>query len=188
MMLIGLLLCALLLASPAAAQDYESPPRIATHRDGDGGRAAASMDVRAPPSVVWNILSDCEHARRYIRELISCQVVERGAGWDVREHRLRGWPIKPVLRSISRVTLEPNRRIAFHRVGGDWTRSEGEWRLTPIDGGSGTHVEYDLDAAIPTPWPASWAQALLVTRMRSSLNALRREAEQEAANANRRAN
>jgi hypothetical protein len=33
----------------------------------------------------------------------------------------------------SRVTLEADRRLAFHSIGGDWARSDGEWRLTPID-------------------------------------------------------
>lgn len=179
-MRLGLIFCALLLASPAGAQNYEADPVVSAQRVGDGGRAAAIMDVRAPPPVVWEILSDCENARRYIRELISCQVIDRGAGWDVREHRLRGWPLKPVLRSVSRVTLEPNRRIAFHRISGDWTRSEGEWRLTPIDGGRGTRVEYALDAAIRTPLPASWAHSVFISRMRTSLHALRREAERTA--------
>lgn len=115
-----------------------------------------------------------------MRELISCRILERGEGWDVREHRVRGWPMKPVLRNVSRVTMEPNRRLAFHRLEGDWTRSEGEWRLTPIDGGRGTHVEYELDAAIASPFPSSWTQAVLVRRMRTSLLDLRREAERTA--------
>ena len=135
------------------------------------------MDVRAPPQAVWAILNDCVNARRYMRELISCRVLERGDGWDIREHRVRGWPLKPVLRSVSRITLEPNRRLAFRRVEGDWTRSDGEWRLRPIDGGEGTHVEYELDAAIRSPFPASWTQSVLVGRIRASLQGLRREAE-----------
>jgi hypothetical protein len=119
-----------------------------------------------------------------MRELISCRVLERGDGWDVREHRVRGWPLKPVLRSVSRITLEPNRRLTFHRLEGDWSRSDGEWRLTPIDDGRGTHVEYELDAAIPSPFPASWTQSVLIGRMRASLLDLRREAERMGAHAN----
>lgn len=177
----GLILLALLFAAPAAAQNYEAPPQVWAQRDGDGGRASASMDVHAPPEAVWNILSDCANAGRYMRELISCRVLDRGPGWDVREHRVRGWPLKPVLRNVSRITLEPNRRLTFQRLEGDWTRSNGEWRLTPIDNGRGTHVEYELDAAIPSPFPGSWTQAILVGRMRTSLLALRREAERAAA-------
>jgi uncharacterized protein YndB with AHSA1/START domain len=177
-------LCVLLLAGEASAQNYTATPVVNAHRDGNGGRAAASMDVHAPPAAVWEILSDCPNARRYMRELISCRVLERGDGWDVREHRVRGWPLKPVLRSVSRITLEPNRRLTFHRLEGDWSRSDGEWRLTPIDDGRGTHVEYELDAAIPSPFPASWTQSVLIGRMRASLLDLRREAERMGAHAN----
>lgn len=179
----GLFFLALLFATPAGAQSYSAPPQVSAQRNGDGGRASASMDVHAPPQAVWDILSDCTNAGRYMRELISCRVLDRGQGWDVREHRVRGWPLKPVLRSVSRITLEPNRRLTFHRLDGDWSRSEGEWRLTPIDGGRGTHVEYELDAAIPSPFPGSWTQSVLIGRMRASLLALRREAERVAARA-----
>lgn len=179
-MRIYLFLLALLAASPALPQDYNAPPTVRANRTSSSAIASASMDVRAPPEAVWAILSDCVNARRYMRELISCRILQRGNGWDVREHRVRGWPLKPVLRNVSRITLEPNRRLIFRRVEGDWTRSDGEWRLTPIDGGRGTHVEYELDAAIPSPFPASWTQSVLVGRMRASLQDLRREAERAA--------
>lgn len=171
---------ALAFAVPAAAQNYGAAPRVSAQRSGDGGRANASMDVRAPPSAVWTILSDCGQARRFMRDLISCRVLESGEGWDVREHRVRGWVLRPVMRNVSRITLEPNRRLAFRRIDGDWTRSEGEWRLTPIDSGRGTHVEYTVDAAFDGPIPAGLSQSRLVSSVRNTLADLRREAERAA--------
>jgi len=165
---------------PAAAQHYDAAPVVSAQRVGDGGRANASMDVRAPPAAVWAILSDCAQARRFMRDLISCRVLDSGEGWDIREHRVRGWPLWPAMRNVSRVTLEPNRRLSFRRIEGDWVRSEGEWRLTPIDGGQGTHVEYQIDAALPGPLPASLTQGSLVARVRNTLASLRREAERAA--------
>lgn len=170
----------LLLSTPASAQSYGAAPVVSAQRAGDGGRASASMDVRAPPSAVWAILSDCAQARRFMRDLVSCRVLERGDGWDVREHRVRGWPLGPVMRNVSRITLEPNRRLAFRRLEGDWTRSEGEWRLTPIDDGQGTHVEYQIDAAFRGPIPAGITQSRLVSSVRNTLANLRREAERAA--------
>lgn len=170
-------LTALLIVPPAAAQDYDVAPVVVAHRNGNGGEARASMDVNAPPSAVWSIVSDCGQAKRFMRQLISCRVLERGEGWDVREHRVRGWPLRPVMRNVSRITLEPNRRLSFRRVEGDWTRSEGEWVLTPIDGGLGTHVEYRIDAAMSGMLPAGISQSLLVNNVRGTLAALRREAE-----------
>ncbi|MGQ0533263.1 MAG: SRPBCC family protein [Caulobacteraceae bacterium] len=172
-------LALLLWASPVAAQDYNAAPVVSARRAADGGEARASMDVRAPPGVVWSILSDCGQARRFMRNLISCRVLEQGAGWDVREHRSRGWPLHPVMRNVSRITLEPDRRLAFQLVEGDWSRSEGEWTLTPIDGGRGTRVTYRINAAIEGGLPAGISQSLLVNNVRATLAALRREAQRQ---------
>lgn len=177
-----LIACALLLSARAHAQDYAHAPDVAGHRLGNGGEARASMDVRAPPAAVWGVLADCANARRYIADLLSCRVLERGPGWEVREHRLRGWVLRPVLRNVARITLEPNRRFAFTRIGGDWSRSEGEWVLTPIDDGRGTHVVYRVEAALDGGFlPPGLTQAALVRTVRETLVKLRREAERRAA-------
>jgi hypothetical protein len=115
-----------------------------------------------------------------MRRLISCRVLERGQGWDVREHRVRGWLLKPVLRNVARVDLEPNRRLAFRRVAGDWTRSDGEWVLTPIDGGRGTRVQYHVVADFDGPLPDGASQSLLVRNVRNTLLDLRRLVETRA--------
>ncbi|MGD9979405.1 MAG: SRPBCC family protein [Hyphomonadaceae bacterium] len=180
-MRIWFLAAALMAATPVAAQDYQAAPLVTAERDGDGGRARASMDVRAPPSVVWSILSDCGQARRFMRNLISCRVLSRGDGWDVREHRSRGWPLNPVMRNVSRITLEPNRRLAFRLIEGDWSRSDGEWTLTPIDGGRGTHVTYRISAAVAGGAPSGISRSMLVGSVRGTLAALKREAERQPA-------
>lgn len=173
-----LVMAALVLAPCAAAQEYDATPVVTAHRDGaGGGEARAAMDVNAPPHAVWSILSDCAKARSFMRNLISCRVLEAGDGWDVREHMSRGWLLRPTMRNVSRITLEPNRRLAFSLIEGDWTRSDGEWTLTPIDGGRGTHVTYRINAAIAGGLPAGVSQALLVNSVRGTLAALRREAE-----------
>jgi uncharacterized protein YndB with AHSA1/START domain len=176
-------LAALLFAPFAAAQNYEAAPLVSAHRDGIGGVAEASMDVNAPPGAVWSVLSDCGQAQTFMRRLISCRVLERGDGWDVREHRSRGWVLKPVMRNVSRITLEPNRRLSFRLIEGDWTRADGEWTLTPIDGGRGTHVTYRINAAVAGGIPAGISRSLLVSNVRGTLAALRREA-QRASSAN----
>ena len=170
-------LAALSLAPCAVAQSYEAAPVVSAHRDGAGGEAQASMDVNAPPSVVWEILSDCAKARSFMRNLISCRVLQQGDGWDVREHRSRGWVLHPVMRNVSRITLEANRRLSFRLIEGDWTRSDGEWTLTPIDDGRGTHVTYHINAAIAGGVPSGISQSLLVNSVRGTLAALRREAQ-----------
>ena len=180
-MRLGVLLAAALFAAPAYAQRYNAAPAVIGQREGrDGGEAFASMDVRAPPSAVWAVLVDCPNAPRFMRNLISCRVLERGDGWEVREHRVQGGPFR-VMRNVSRLTFEPDRRLAFHRIEGDWTRSDGEWRLTPIDGGRGTHVEYEISAAMNGGLPLGISQSFLYASVRGTLAALRREAERQGA-------
>ena len=152
---------------------------VSAHRAGNGGEARASVDIHAPPARVWSVLSDCPHARRFMRDLISCRVLQRGHGWEVREHRIRGWLLRPVIRNVLRVTLTPNRRLAFHRVSGDWARSEGAWTLTPVDNGRGTHVTYHISAAINGP--VSVPQSTLINGVRRTLSDLRRVSQARAA-------
>ena len=103
------------LASPAlAAGGFDAAPTVSAQAEGgSAGVIRAAMDVAAPPAVVWRVLSDCAAAPRYMPRLLSCKTLERDpAGkWDVREHRLEGNALKPVMRNVFRTTLEPPRRL-----------------------------------------------------------------------------
>lgn len=170
------------MAAPAlAAGGFDAAPTVSAQAEGgSAGVIHAAMDVAAPPAVVWKVLSDCAGAPRYMPKLLSCKTLERDpAGkWDVREHRLAGNAFKPVMRNVFRTTLEPPRRLAFHRTGGDWKRSDGEWRLSAIPGG--THVTYELHVAIDAPVPAGMVRGAVAKGMPASMLALRKEALAQA--------
>lgn len=174
-----------LMAAPAAlAQAYSAAPVV--HAEASGGSAAsvrAEMDVAAPPSVVWQTLTDCEHATRFMPKLISCKVLQTGPGgrWEIREHRLKGGLFKPQMRNVFRADFTPNRRLAFHRVAGDWKKSEGEWRLSPVAGGKGTHVSYRTEVAVNGPVPVGLVRSAVAKGMPEAMLALRREAVARAA-------
>jgi hypothetical protein len=136
------------------------------------------MDVHAPPQVVWSTLTDCPNATQFMPKLISCKVVERGPGgrWEIREHKLRGGLFKPVMRNVFRADFDPPRQLSFHRVAGDWKRSEGVWRLRAVDGGRGTHVDYETHVAVAGPVPVSMVRSAVAKGMPEAMLALRREA------------
>ncbi len=46
-----------------------------------------------------------------------------------------------------------NKPVSFARVAGDLSRSEGEWRLTELNGGNSTRVSYVADVNYHTMLP-----------------------------------
>jgi carbon monoxide dehydrogenase subunit G len=171
-----LLLAALAWAGPALAVDFAADPVVSVRTEGDGGAASASLDIAAPPSAVWAALTDCAAAPRYMPGLISCKVVSKGAGWEVREQKIKG--LFGPMTNVFRADLDPPSRFRFHRVGGDWKRSEGEWRVTAIPGGA--HVSYEIHVAVNGPAPAALVKSIVGSSLPKSLEALRAEALKRA--------
>jgi hypothetical protein len=169
-------------AIPARAQGYDAAPVVSVAAEsGSAGVVHAALDVAAPPRVVWAVLTDCADAPSHMPGLLSCKILERGPGdaWQVREHRLKGPFIHPVMRNVFRLEMKPYDSLSFRRVAGDWKRSDGAWGLTPIPGG--THVTYELHVAVEGPAPAGMVRASVAKGMPASLLALRREAVARAA-------
>ncbi len=179
------LLGGLALTTPAAswAQAYNATPAVSVAPDGPGATVLvhASMDIAAPPSAVWATLTDCAGAPRFTPGLMSCTIVQRGPGWEIREHRLKGPIFHPVVLNIFRLDFDLNKRLGFRRTGGDWKRSDGEWTLTPLSGGKGTHVTYVVHFAIDAPIPAGAMRDGVRKGLPKSLIALRAESVRRAA-------
>lgn len=172
-------LSALAVASAANAQDFKAPPSVSAKADPgqSGGSVSASIDIQAPPSAVWSALTDCAGAPSYMPKLISCRIIEKGPGgrWEIREHKIKGPVFHPVMTSQFRADLEPQKSLTFRRTGGDWKRSEGEWRLSPLDGGKATRVTYRISAAVSGPVPSGMMRSSIASGVRESMLALRRE-------------
>jgi uncharacterized protein YndB with AHSA1/START domain len=167
----------------ASTAPFDGPPQISVDVEPGGGAAAvvhAQMDVAAPPGAVWAVLFDCAGAPRYEPGLISCTVLNRGPGWEEREHRLKGPIFHPVIVNRFRLDFQENQRLGFRRTGGDWKRSDGEWRLTSLAGGKATHVAYILHFAIDAPISSGMLRDGIAKGMPKSLHALRREALRRA--------
>lgn len=140
------------LAAGAAALNAEALASLASGRTwvsvtvdptSDAALIRAAIDIPAPPRLVWDTMIDCRNAARMVASVTRCKILSQGAGWDVREHVTKGGPLIPSIRNVFRSDYEPYRRIRFHRVEGDLKTMEGEWGLTPLNGGRSTRVTYE---------------------------------------------
>ncbi|WP_297507258.1 SRPBCC family protein [uncultured Caulobacter sp.] len=152
---------------------------VSAHADDRGrGVVRASIDIAAPPAVVFRVILDCDRAARMSPGVKSCRVVSRAPdGSEIREHTVRWAFFLPTLRSTSRVTLTPDREIHFTCIGGDIRACDGSWKLEPLDGGQRTRVTYDLWATAPFAVPSRMISGMMRRDVPSALKALRRECE-----------
>ena len=160
------------LQTGAAVVDVRPDP------EGASGLVQAVIDIPAPPKRVWEVMLDCAHSKRAIPALISCRVLERGAGgrYDIREHVVQWlWPL-PSVRSVFRSDYQLYEHIAFKRVEGDLALLEGEWRLVPLNDGTSTRLFYRARMTPGWAVPDAIARAAIESDVPKTLAALRREA------------
>lgn len=141
------------------------------------GVVRARTEIAASPETVYNTLLDCNRAARIMPGVRRCKVLSTDSLGQMREHVVRFSVFLPPVRSTSRVTLEPNRMIRFTCVQGDIRACEGAWRLTPIDGGRRTQVDYDFWASPPFGLPIDLVSPMMRRDAPAALRALRRECE-----------
>ena len=137
----------------------------------------AAIDIAAPPSRVFAVMTDCARAPRYVEGLISCRVLQRSADGlsDIREHHSRYLAFLPDMISIFRSTYIPNHEIRFERVGGDLKFLKGVWTLEAKNGGRATRVGYEVRVSASVSAPGFLIRAALEETMPNILGALRRE-------------
>lgn len=172
---LALALVWLVATSPALAADGVAT-RVRAGADGRG-EVRASIDIPAPPERVWRTILDCGLAARMTPSVKRCTVLERSPDGrsETREHWIKRGLFSPVLRSVSRLELEPARRIGFRCIGGDIDDCEGQWLLTPLDDGTATRVVYENKVSAPFGLPAGMAAAAMRRDVPAALLALRRE-------------
>ncbi len=150
---------------------------------GDATQIRAAIDIGAPATAIWSIMTDCSRALRFVPGLESCRVLRRDpAGrWDVREHQIAWMWFLPRVHSVFRSDYDPPNRLRFHRIAGTLARNDGEWRLTPLVGG-GTRLNYDATLAASIPAPDFMVENALRRDIATVLRRLKRECQGTAQN------
>jgi ribosome-associated toxin RatA of RatAB toxin-antitoxin module len=104
-----------------------------------------------PPSEVFALINDIESYPRFLPWCTHARVESRSASevvatLGVRQGALQG-------EFTTRNTLEAPHRIHMQLISGPFRQLEGEWRLTPIEGG-GCRVELSMRFAFRNPLAA----------------------------------
>jgi carbon monoxide dehydrogenase subunit G len=129
--------------APAIAQ---AEPRVAVHETGGVYRVVATFSVSQPATAVMRVLSDYDQIPRFMPDVRSSTVLEQTDNHTVVEQEA----VAKFLMFSKRIHLvlevdETPGSLRFHdRCGASFSRYEGGWTLTEVDGR--TLIAYELTA------------------------------------------
>ncbi|HTU64682.1 MAG TPA: SRPBCC family protein [Steroidobacteraceae bacterium] len=147
------------------------------------GTARAAILIGATPDIVFQLMSRCADAVRYVPHLRLCRVRDRAAddSWQLVEHEIDfGW-YAPRLKWVFRADFVPDRSIAFSQVTGDFKANYGLWEFEPVDDGKRTLLRYRAYIDPPGYVPNWLARSTFKRELPQMLTDLRQHCEAEQA-------
>jgi ribosome-associated toxin RatA of RatAB toxin-antitoxin module len=144
---------------------------------GADGHIEAVIEIPASPHRLWQVMTDCSRAPKFVAGLKSCRVVEQGPGsaWDIREHRSQWMSMMPETISVFRSDYTLDKEIRFQRVSGTLKFLRGSWRLQPLNEGTRTRLRYSVRIGVAAPVPGFMIRSALESDVPKLLKALRAE-------------
>ena len=107
-----------------------------------------TMPVMCDRHEIYPILKEMERYPEFMEDLISVEVLERKENTTVTK-----WVSNVDGRTIKWTELDifddENLHISYRQLEGDLKRFEGEWSLTPIEGGTEIKLTVDFEFGIP---------------------------------------
>jgi hypothetical protein len=186
----------LAMASGAQAADFELTPAETARVENDEiviratldpnarrGTVRAAMLIDAPPAVVFEMMTRCVDALKYVPHLKQCRIGERAAdkSWELVEHVIDlGW-YSPRIRYVLRADIVPDQSITFRQVSGDFKANHGIWELEPAEAGNRTLLRYRVYLDPPGFVPTWLARSTFKRELPQMLTDLRRHCEAEQA-------
>ena len=137
----------LLLIMQASHAVAEQPPATLTVREEKGiYTVVARFTVDQPPAVALTVLTDYEQIPRFMPNVRTSIVRERGAGWAVVEQEGEShlMMFSKRIHLVLLIDEQPGALIFRDRCGQTFARYEGAWRLSSEDGH--TVITYELTA------------------------------------------
>lgn len=129
------------------------------------------MPINSSREEIYPIIKDMEKYPQFMPDLVSVAVIERTDNTTTTK-----WVSNVDGRIIRWTELDTfddaNMHIAYRQIEGDLKKFEGEWILTPIDGG--TEITLTVDFEFGIPMIAGLLNPLLKKKVRdNSLNMLK---------------
>jgi ribosome-associated toxin RatA of RatAB toxin-antitoxin module len=140
-----------------------------------------AVEVDAPPTAIWDVLTACEISPEYVPNVQSCTKLEQ---LDGGRAELFKQTIKPVFflasfEHVFRLDYTPYTRIDVNRVSGPIEHLQGTWWLLPQANGRILLV-YELSLDPGMPIPRFMVRATLKRDLPKVLAAVRERAETAA--------
>ena len=113
-----------------------------------------AIDIQAPPSVIWNIMTDCTRGHEIVMGMRSCDVLETSPNKssDIRQQVFDMGPFLPDAKTRFQSDYVPYKTITIRRVGGDLKIQDAIWSIDPQDNGL-TRVSYRATILLKFPVP-----------------------------------
>ena len=115
-----------------------------------------AIDIQAPPSVIWNIMTDCTRGHEIVMGMRSCDVLETlpNKASDIRQQVFDMGPFLPNAKTQFKSDYVPYKTITIRRVGGDLKIQDAIWSIEPQDNGL-TRVSYRATILLKFPVPGA---------------------------------
>jgi len=170
-------------AEASRVQDDEIVIRATLDPNARRGTVRAAMLIDAPPAVVFEMMTRCADALKYVPHLKVCRIREHAAdmSWEMVEHEIDlGW-YSPRIRYVLRADIVADQSITFRQVSGDFKANHGMWELEPADTGHRTLLRYRVYLDPPGFVPTWLARSTFKRELPQMLTDLRRHCEAEQA-------
>ena len=143
------------------------------------GRIKAAIRINARSEAIWIVVTDCEHAPKFILGLKRCSRIHVAPDgtWELIEREIKYSWLMPTIHNIVRADYKKPWRIDIKRVSGDLKDEEETWLLERAPDASSTIVEYELYVE-PGFWIPRWlVQRTLTHNLSDAMRALRTRVE-----------
>ena len=121
-------------------------------------RSSISMDVGAPPQLVFDLARNVECWPRLLPHYVDVRVEHREPGGPMTARMVAVRSVVPQLGYgipvawRARMWAEPgDRRLRFVHLGGATSGMDVTWRIEAVGGGCRVTIEHDFEPALP-PW------------------------------------